>query len=234
MTITTRTSKGSALTHAEMDTNLTDLRDGVALMVPKEAGNGVKVDSLGTPSYAWHDLVSTMHTDPDSPLCPEFTIFRGTTKSRQFAEGDEAFIEFHIPHDYVPGTDMLVHAHWSTNNEFLTGGTVTFGFEMTYAKGHNQQAYGAPIIVSVVDAAHTEQYRHQIAEVQFTAAVAAANAFAVSEMEIDGVIMCRFYVDSIDLTVSSGLASAPFINFVDVHYQSSNVGTKNRAPGFYD
>ncbi len=49
MTITTRAGKGSALSHNEMDTNFTDLRDGVGgIQVPKTSGLGIKVDSGGS------------------------------------------------------------------------------------------------------------------------------------------------------------------------------------------
>jgi hypothetical protein len=233
MSITLRSVKGERLTHAELDTNFTDLRDGVAMMVPKEAGSGIKVDSQGTPTYAWHDLVSTMHFDPTSPVAPQFVPFRGGVKARQFDESEEAFVEFHIPHDYVPGTDLYIHVHWAHNNPNTTGGSCTFGFEITYAKGWDQEEFNAPITVAAVDQA-SGQYVHRIAETAFTAEFDSATSIARNRIEVDGIIAVRFYVDSNDITTNDASVAKPFIMFVDVHYQSTNVGTKSKVPSFYE
>jgi hypothetical protein len=233
MSITTRAAKGSRLTHAELDTNFTDLRDGVALMVPKAAGSGIKVDSLGTPTYAWHDLHSVLHTDPGQPTTPDFVTYRGGIKARQFAENDEAYIEFHIPHDYVPGTEILIHAHWSHTGALVTGGSVTWGFEISYAKGHTQQAFSEPILVTVAQNASTTQYMHMIAETTMTSEAGGLTTLPIGDMEVDGVLNCRVYLDSNDMTVSGGGVPLPFLHFVDLHYQSTNVGTKNKVPSFY-
>jgi hypothetical protein len=189
MTITTRAGKGAELTWAELDTNFTDLRDGVAAAVPKTAGSGIKVDSLGTPSYAWHDLHSTIHVDFASVVKPDFVTYRGGIKGRQFAEGEEAYVEFHLPHDYVPGTDIYIHAHWSHNSALVTGGSVTWVFELSYAKGHDQAAFSAPLLVSVAQNASTTQYQHMIAETVITSQSGSGTTFAVGVMEIGSVLM---------------------------------------------
>lgn len=233
MTIITRAAKGSQLTHGEMDTNLTDLRDGLNVMVPKAQGYGIKVDSLGTPTFPWHDLHSTIHVDSDSILKPSFAIYNGTIKGRQFTEGDEAFIEFHIPHDYVMGSEVFIHTHWSHNATTVTGGTVTWGFELMYAKGHNQDAFDTPIFVAVTQNASSIRYQHLVAETTMTSISGSATTFPVAMIEPDGVIMCRIYLDSNDITVSSGGIPEPFLHFVDLHYQSTSIGTKNKSPGFW-
>jgi hypothetical protein len=52
-------------------------------------------------------------------------------------------------------------------------------------------------------------------------------------METDAVLMCNVHLSANNMTVSGGGVPAPFLHFVDVHYQSTNVGTKNRAPSFW-
>jgi hypothetical protein len=52
-------------------------------------------------------------------------------------------------------------------------------------------------------------------------------------LEPDGLILCRFYLDSNDITVSGGGVPDPFIHFVDIHYQSTGLPTKQRAPDFW-
>jgi heme-degrading monooxygenase HmoA len=49
----------------------------------------------------------------------------GNIKQPHFAEGQDGFVSFHMPHDYVPGTEMFIHVHWSHNSTIVTGGSVT-------------------------------------------------------------------------------------------------------------
>ncbi len=68
MTIATRAGKGSALSHNEMDTNFTDLRDGVGgLKLPKTSGLGIKVDSTGTPTFPCRDLIGDITPKVSGP-----------------------------------------------------------------------------------------------------------------------------------------------------------------------
>lgn len=234
MTITTRAGKGSELTHNELDVNFTDLRDGVSMMLPKTQGVGIKVDSLGTPTFPWHDLHSTLHTDASTPATlPAFVTYRNGIKGRQFDVNDEAFIEFHLPHDYVMGSEIFIHAHWSQAATTVTGGSTSWTFELSYAKGHDQAAFSATKLITATQNANTTQYQHMVAETSMTAVTESATAFAVGIMEPDAVLMCRVYLSANNMTVSGGGVPAPFLHFVDLHYQSTNVGTKNRSPSFW-
>lgn len=233
MAITLRSTKGSELTHNELDQNFIDLRDGVNIMVPKDQNSGIRVDSTGTPTYPWHDLRSTLYADHANPGTePTFAVYRGGLRARQFDVADEAYIEFHIPHDYVMGSELFIHNHWSHNDNGVTGGTVTWGFEITYAKGHNQAAFPAPILVSVTQAASLTQYQHMIAETSITSVSGSSTSLVVGDIEVDGLIMVRVWLDSNNIT-STNPQPAPFLHFVDIHYQSTNIGTKNKSPGFW-
>ena len=234
MTITLRATKGSELTHNELDQNFIDLRDGVNLMVPKTQNTAIKVDSQGTPSYAWHDLHSTIHTNPADPGSePAFVPYRGNIHARQLEVGDECYIEFHIPHDYVMGSEMFIHTHWSHNDNAVSGGGVTWGFEISYAKGHNQAPFSDPILVAVTQAASSTQYQHMVAETSITSVSGGATSLPVGQIEVDGVMIVRCWLDS-NTMVSSNPQPQPFLHFIDLHYQSTNIGTKNKAPGFWD
>ena len=140
MTITTRSGKGSELTWSEQDTNLTDLRDGVNAMVPKTKGRGVKIGPNGSETFGWHDLTATLQVYGGLGEAARM-IYRGGIKALQFTEGDSAYADFHLPHDYAPGTDLYVHVHWSHNSALVTGGSTTWGFELIYAKGHNHRMF---------------------------------------------------------------------------------------------
>jgi hypothetical protein len=233
MTITIRSVKGSALTHNEVDTNFTDLRDGLNMMVPKTQNAGIKTDSLGTPTFSWHDLKGPLETDPTDVDNAQFGAFLGGIKAHQFAEGQDAYCKFHLPHDYAMGTDLFIHVHWLHNSTLVTGGSVTWVMETTYAKGHNQGAFQTPVLVSVVQSASTTQYQHMIAETALSVSGGSAVQLDTNTIEPDGLIVCRIYLDSNDMTVSSGPVPNPYAIEVDIHYQSTIIGTKNKLPNFW-
>ena len=234
MAIVTRTSKGSELSYAEMDNNLDELRDGVGAAVPATSGSGIQVGPVGGRQYAWHDMHARMEIDEDDVNKPANVIYRGGIKQRQYIESlSSSNCNIHIPHDYVPGTDLFIHVHWSHIGTLVTGGTTTWAFETIYAKGHDQAAFSAPVTTTVQQGANTAQYQHMVAETALSVTGGSANQLNTTDIEPDGVVIARLYLDSNDITVSSGLKPDPFVHFVDLHYQSTNVGTINKAPSFW-
>lgn len=232
MTIVTRAGKQSELSHNEMDTNFTDLRDGVNLMTPKTKGKGMKLGPNGSETFGWHDLTGILLV---YALPGEGThqIYRGGIHAIQLAETEHAHCDFHMPHDYAPGTDIFIHVHWSHAGTLVTGGSVTWGFEIMYAKGHNQEAFPVPLTVSVAQNASTTQYQHMIAEGLASTPGGSGVLLDTNLLETDGIIQCRISLDSNDMIVSGGLIPDPFIHMVDLHYQSTNTATKNRSPDFW-
>lgn len=233
MAITTRAGKGFPLTHPEMDTNLTDLRDGVSLMVPKTKGKGIKVDSLGTPTFPWLDLHGAIHLNETGPGSPLFAVYQGSVKQIQFDVADELSVNYTFPHDYAPNTDIYIFVDWSHASTLVTGGTVTWGFERMYAKGHNQAAFSAPKLLTFVQAASTIQYRHSNVEMRGFVAGGSPTEFDTAQLESGGTIIGRLYLIANGITVSGGQVPKPYLHRVGVHYQSAGLGTKSRTPDFW-
>ena len=232
MAITLRATKGSELTHNELDTNFIDLRDGVAAQVPKTQNSGILIGPNGSETFGWQDLHSPFRVGT-GPTAPGLATYIGGISAYQFTESDEAFITFHLPHDYAMGTDLYIHAHWSHSATTVTGGSVTWGFECTYSKGHDQAAFSSPIFTPVTQNANTTQYQHMVAETVMTSSGGSASTFDNGIIEVDGLVLVRVYLDSNDMTVSGGGVPEPFLHFVDIHYQSSGVGTKQKSPNFW-
>jgi hypothetical protein len=233
MAITTRAGKGSALTHTEMDTNWTDLRDGLNAQVPKTQGSGIKIGPNSSQTWGWHDLQCEMHYHEGDADAPTVQVYRGGIKQHAHQVGSAQQITAHMPHDYAPGTDIYIHAHWSHNNPYVTGGSVTWGWELIWAKGHNQAAFSSPITIVEFQNASTTQYQHMVCEALASAPGGGANLLNTSDIEVDGMLFGRVYLSANDLTVSQGLVPDVFLHTVDIHYQSTNVATKNRAPNFW-
>lgn len=237
MTITTRAGKGSALTHNELDTNFTDLRDGVGgLQLPKTSGLGIKVDSTGTPTFPWRDLIGDITPKTSGAGAPTLAAFRGgNVRSFFYSAGDDGDAIFHVPHDYVPGSDMFLHLHWAHNGTAISGNLVV-DFYLTYAKGHNQADFPAEVnrtlTVSTPDIATVPRYRHRVDETQITAASPAASQIDSDIIEVDGLILVHFNATTIP-TITGGTTNEPALFTLDIHYQSTGVGTKGKAPDFW-
>jgi hypothetical protein len=237
MTITTRAGKGSALTHNEQDTNFTDLRDGVGgLQLPKTSGLGIKVDSTGTPTFPWRDLIGDITPKTSGAGAPTLAAFRGgNVRSFFYSAGDDGDAIFHVPHDYVPGSDMFLHLHWAHNGTAISGNLVV-DFYLTYAKGHNQADFPAEVnrtlTVSTPDIATVPRYRHRVDETQITAASPAASQIDSDIIEVDGLILVHFNATTIP-TITGGTTNEPALFTLDIHYQSTGVGTKGKAPDFW-
>lgn len=202
------------------------------IVLPKTSGEGIKVDTA-TPTFPWADLIGEVHAKGTGPTDPSWATYRGGIKAFQFTVNDEVWLAFHLPHDYVPGSDIHIHAHWSHIATTVTGGSVTWGFEVTYSKGHNQAAFAAPITTTITQNASTTQYQHMIAEVQLSAVLPSAAQIDSDSIEVDGMILVRAYLSANNLTVSGGGTPEPFLHLVDIHYQSTGIGTKNKAPNFW-
>ncbi len=209
-------------------------------ILAKASGRGIKVD-LTTPTFGFADLLGDQFSKNTGGTKPTLTTYNGAVDAWQFSDGDEAFLTYHIPHDYVPGTDIHLHVHWSQNNAGATGGTIDFKYFAIYARGHNQ-ASGSVFTSTPITATFSSidindggsglnQYQHHLTEVIVSAATATAALFDRDDFEPDGVIELTLEMDANNLT---GTPSDPFIHYADLHYQTNGIiGTKDKVPDFY-
>lgn len=204
-------------------------------VLPKTSGFGIKVDTA-TPTYPWRDLEGVLYPDPAGVNSPTLAAVRGgLVRNYFYSVNDKMDFAFHIPHDYVPGTDLYIHIHWSHNGTAISG-SLTVSLATTYAKGHNQAAFPAEKTVTItyatVNIATTPQYQHRIDEVQWSSNGGSASLFDSAKVETDGMILGTMTVTGIP-TITGGSTNEPFIVYIDLHYQSTNIGTKAKAPGFW-
>ena len=160
----------------------------------------------------------------------------GGVKFPQFDPGEEGFTKFHIPHDYAPGTDLFIHAHWACNSSVIdeSSSSVTWGFEMTYAKGYSQMGFSDSKTLSLVCPAKALLRNHHISEIGCSTPGGSGSQLDTNSIEPDGLLVCRVFLISNDITTTDGSAlPAPFLFGVDIHYQSTSIGTKNKNFPFY-
>lgn len=184
----------------------------------------------------WRDIIGAVHPKATGVGSPTRAAYAGGTVGQySFVANDICDFEFHMPHDYAsdPATDLYFHVHWSHNGTSISG-NATFEAYFQYAKGHNQQAFTAEKMVTLsyatVDLATTPRYQHRIDEVVISGASDTASAIDRSTLEIDGLILVTLKPTSIP-TIGGG--GKLFVHTCDIHYQSTNLGTLNKAPNFY-
>ena len=202
------------------------------LIMPGISGVGIKLDTT-TPTYGWRDITSDINIRGTGGNDPTWAVFRtdisGNISAYQFDASDECWINFHIPHDYVPGSEMYIHTHWGINGTAITTGSMVWGFNATYSTRNDVTIDVFPAVTTVT-ATHNAatvnipQYAHVVTETQLTTG---GGTLGGKVIEVDGILLVRVY------TSSNTLGQEPFVFFADLHYQSTNLATKNRAPSFY-
>lgn len=218
-----------------------ELRILTDLILSKHSGNGIKVDT-DFPTFGFADIIGDQFSKNTGATKPTLAAYNGAVKAWQFGDGDEAYISYHIPHDYVPGTDIFLHIHWSQTSASVTGGTLDFRYSSIYAKGHNQVAGSIftstpkTDIFSSIDIndgdSGLNQYQQHLTEIIISGEEATAALLDRDDFEPDGVIELTLEMDANNLTDSVSVLD-PFIHFVDIHYQTTGlIGTKDKAPGF--
>jgi len=191
----------------------------VDITFPKNPGSGIKVDK-SVPVFGFRDILGAIETRGIGATDPDWTQIGATSFSAyKFSLNDLCWMAYHIPHDYAPNTDVFFHTHWLADG--TDANTVKWEYIYTYAKGHNQQAFNLTGTTVYSEQASPAQYQHMVSE---TAAV------TISGIEPDGIIYVR-----IRRVANGGTDNTDgiFVLTADVHYQSTNIATKNRTPNFY-
>ena len=184
-----------------------------------------------TPTMGWRDIIGSVQPKGSGTGSPARTVYRaGNVAQYAFIANDLCDFEFHMPHDLVVGTDLHFHVHWSHNGTAISGNAV---FDFYYSIGKRDGTFGAEkdltITYATVDVATTPRYGHRVNETQMTAATATATLAATSEVEVDALCIGTLKLTTLPTITGGSL----FIHTCDIHYQSNNVGTKNKQSNFY-
>lgn len=163
----------------------------------------------------WKDLLGYVIVKTTGAGNPTLTTW-GNFQSYGFAIEDSCYFEFHIPHDYVPGTGVYFHVHWHTSG--TSTNTAKWDLTYTYAHGYARGAFNTTgTTVSVTQAATGVAYTHMIAEI--------SSAILASTMETDGILKVRLTRKTNGGTDISGVL---LVEYVDVHYQGYMGTTPNK------
>lgn len=176
-----------------------------------------------TDHFAWRDITTQITVRGTGPTDPPWSqIGSGPFWAYKFGVNDQCWMAFHIPHDIVPAADIHFHTHWIPDG--VATEVVKWQFTYAYAKGFNQGAMdmAAGEVVTAEQAGPGVAYTHMVTE------TAAVNIPGLTEP--DGIV----YVN-VQRVTNGGSDNADdiFLLTSDIHYQSTNLGTYDKAPNFY-
>jgi len=191
-----------------------------SITMPKASGVGIKIDTA-SPDFGWRDIIGT----PQEPLIaagrPAWAqIATSGVYTWSFGTGEYQSYSYHIPHDYVPGSAIHFHVHWFSAQ--TAGAYTKWQFDWIYAKGHGQAPFP-----TTASQATVEQQQETIA---YTHMIAETTGQTIDGCEPDGLIICK--VTRI-APAGTDVTGDVFVPVVDLHYQSTNMATKQKSPDFY-
>ena len=203
------------------------------LAISNASSRGIKIDTAN-PDWGWRDIIGKVTPKASGGGSPAREIYSAAGNIGQYAfvVNDICDFEFHIPHDYVPNSNIYFHIHWSHTGTDVSG-TMAWSVYHSYAKGHQQMAFSAEkninISYNTVNIATTPQRRHMITEIQLSYPGGTANTIDTANVEVDGLVLMSAKLTSIP-TITGGKL---FLHTADIHYKSTNLATKGKAPNFY-
>lgn len=170
----------------------------------------------------WADITGQIDTRIGATNPAWTQIGAGPFYAYAFQVNDECWVNFHVPHDIVPGSDVHLHCHWLPSS--TSTNTVKWEWYYTFAKGFDQEAFDTTgTQITAEEAGPGVAYQHMVTE---TAAITIP-----AMTEPDGFILTRMR------RVTNGGTDNPntiYVITTDLHYQTNGqVGTTNKAPDFY-
>ena len=207
--LSTRSAKGSALTYAELDGNFTE--------IDRRTGSG------------WNDLVSDITVRNGAGSAPDLVAFRDGIYAYAMTPDvlNECFANFHIRHDYIPGTMVYPHIHWTSNT--TNTGVVRFGVEYTLARRGDSTGlitFGATQTLYIEhNVTSGQQYLHHVSE------TSDGNGISGTDLEADSMILCRIFRDAGHS--NDTFPDPAFMLTADIHYECNAQSTPLRTPPFF-
>jgi len=85
----------------------------------------------------WHDILGYPRYRSFGLNVPTQGLINGTVFSGwEFAVNDWLQFDYHVLHDYVPGSAIYMHVHWLADGS--DANTVKWQFQVAAAKGHGE------------------------------------------------------------------------------------------------
>jgi len=207
-----------------------DIVSGSPAVATYHAGNYIWTGSAWisrptstTGAWGWNDMRGDIVINTAVPgTAPDFVEFRNGLFAWAFdsASTEYAYVSFHVLHDYVQGTDLYPHIHWSHNNATPGSTTVRWAIDYSLARGYEFETFPAPTTITLDDAVGA-QYSHHIREgtpAESGGSPLISTIIDGTNIEPDTIILMR--IARLGGATEDTFADDAFIFEVDLHYQS--------------
>jgi len=201
MTITLRSTKGSPLTHAELDGNFTDL------------------DNRSKEAWMMDGLEPTLREGVGNPA--ELAAFKNNTVVYQFGATavSETFVNWDVPFNWAPGTDLYAAIHWSPGSSTNTG-TVRWGLEFTYAAVNGTFGDTTTVYIDSTVSASSAWKHIQAVSSAFDGDLASPNTRFLIRLFRDGAATQDTFADN------------AYLIGIDFYYRVNKFGTLSYTPPY--
>lgn len=205
------------------------------IAISKDQLSGIKVD-VENPTFAIMDLKGILRVDVVGPTSPSLEVYRDNTRGFAYGAGDVQDWTMHVEHWNVVGGEKFLHAHIRHNGTSISGDLVVT-FDIVHNYGHSRPSSPAGIqktltIPSATIVADLPQYDTHILDVLIAQSGGGASLLDSDEWQPDDDIMVKMTVTTLP-TITGGTTSKIFIPYVDIHCESTGIGTKNSSPDFW-
>lgn len=201
MPIVYRLVKGSPLTFAEEDGNFSEL--------------------AARTNEAWmmDGLEPTLRSGVGNPA--ELATFKGNTLAYEFVPGStmETYVNWDLPFNWSPGTDLYAAIHWSPGVSTNTG-TVRWGLEFTYAAVNG--TFGDTNTVYVDTTVSTASAWKHIQAI--------SSPFSGSSAEPNMRFLIRLYRDG--AATQDTFPDNAYLVGIDFYYKVNKFGTPSYTPPY--
>jgi hypothetical protein len=141
----------------------------------------------------------------------------------EFAKNNWATFTTQMPHNYLPGSDIYVHIHWTpgTRGNEENGKTVGWKIEYTWTDINGNFADMASLDLS--DACDGTDHKHQMTP----DVVISGSGMTISSMLLCNILRTDTGTD--DTWASSTSGQLPLLLEVDFHYEIDTIGSRQRT-----
>lgn len=171
----------------------------------------------------WRDLVAPFSSTSPGAAAPMLVTLANGVRLYRFSVGDSMHAEYHVDHDYAPGTNAYHHVHWFPETDIPAGSTVTWRVSYVIAKGHDQNG-NMLAARTVIDMTYTAPIGGTTAGTHIVTEASDAQSYNLQEP--DTIILAE--VELLSKTYAGNVIGLQ----ADLHYLSDREVTKNKNPDF--
>lgn len=182
----------------------------------------VEFNSYLTDEAGWADYTAEFNIGNTSPSAtPTYEDIGNGLYLPNFAEGDIAFINFHIQHDILVGSKLYPHVHFAPSTTMSAGETVIW--EVGYTKADRSLGETIAGTLTTLTLTYTADgtevaHEHLVVEV--------ADIDAPTTSNVDSMFMTKI------VRGNGTYAGDVYGITADLHYQVGRISTPNKAYPF--